>query len=316
MAVGRNPDAWNARAAERIEVILKDALRQFYFAPVIPNLYPQGHKWTFLRPEAELSMNAPYSTGTVTVASGVVTLASGTFPSWAASGEVTVGGETYSVNTRDSDSQVTLDDTSVDADAGSTYELSEYEYALPDDFREISGTLNYLNKDDRWVSLPKLGPQVIRNRRSQRIYTSTPNCYAVEVQPSTPTASAGQRWVIRFDPAPDAAYTVQYTYDILPDHITTAAPYPYGGAAHGNTIKKACMAQVEYYRTGQHGPAHQAYMEALLQSISIDAKQSIPDNSGPINIRGRQFRYFNNYNSRDLRGNPGTTSLYNGSEIE
>lgn len=67
-----------------------------------------------------------YNTGTVTVASGVVTLASGTFPNWAASGSVVVGSDTYTVNTRDSDTQVTLDDLTVNVGAGASYVIKLY----------------------------------------------------------------------------------------------------------------------------------------------------------------------------------------------
>ncbi|MHC4705416.1 MAG: hypothetical protein ACYTFQ_33145 [Planctomycetota bacterium] len=59
-----------------IEECIKDGLHDVYTA----------HPWSFFRPVKEITTTAPYSTGTITVASGVVTLTSGTFPSWAAVG--------------------------------------------------------------------------------------------------------------------------------------------------------------------------------------------------------------------------------------
>lgn len=73
----------------------------------------------------------PYSTSTITIVDGVVTLstappyASAEFPSWAADGDLIVGGQLYSVNTRDSITQLTLDDLTVDVAAGTSYSLQK-----------------------------------------------------------------------------------------------------------------------------------------------------------------------------------------------
>jgi hypothetical protein len=50
----------------------------------------------------------PYTTGTVAVSEGVVTITGGTWPSWASAGILTIGGQAYTVDTRDSDTQLTL----------------------------------------------------------------------------------------------------------------------------------------------------------------------------------------------------------------
>lgn len=64
-----------------------------------------------------------YSTGTVTIAAGVATLAGGTWPSWAANGTLQLNSNFYTVNTRDSNTQITLDNTGVTAVAGTNYTL-------------------------------------------------------------------------------------------------------------------------------------------------------------------------------------------------
>lgn len=64
-----------------------------------------------------------YHAGTVAIASGVVTLTSGVFPSWAASGAININGTPYDVNTRNSNTQVTLTDTSVSVGSGANYTL-------------------------------------------------------------------------------------------------------------------------------------------------------------------------------------------------
>ncbi len=66
----------------------------------------------------------PYSTGTVTVSSGVVTLDSGVFPSWAARGYFKVNGLTYTVSVRTDNTHITLDDLTVTASSGTAYSIT------------------------------------------------------------------------------------------------------------------------------------------------------------------------------------------------
>lgn len=67
--------------------------------------------------------STPYTTGTIGIAAGVVTLSGGTWPNWAANGRLTVSGTTYTVNTRDSNTQLTLTNLSVTVTAGTSYSL-------------------------------------------------------------------------------------------------------------------------------------------------------------------------------------------------
>lgn len=76
-----------------------------------------------------------YSTGTVTVVNGVVVLAGGTFPSLAIDGYTIVGGwfvpnpgpsaERYLIASRDSDTQITLVNTTLDVGSGSTFTVAD-----------------------------------------------------------------------------------------------------------------------------------------------------------------------------------------------
>ena len=87
------------------------------------------------------------STGTVTVAAGVVTLSGGTFPSWlngnATDGELTVSGTNYTVASYQSSSQITLDDTSLTVASASAYSVQRVKYAAPDDFGGLDGVFTY-----------------------------------------------------------------------------------------------------------------------------------------------------------------------------
>jgi hypothetical protein len=65
----------------------------------------------------------PYNTGTIAIVNGVVTLTGGTWPSGAADDRLLVNGETYDVATRDSGTQLTLGDLTVNVGGGTSYSL-------------------------------------------------------------------------------------------------------------------------------------------------------------------------------------------------
>jgi hypothetical protein len=65
-----------------------------------------------------------YDTGTIGIVDGVVTLTGGTFPAWAARGHLLVGNNIYKVSSRDSNTQLTLNDTTLDLSSGAAYFLT------------------------------------------------------------------------------------------------------------------------------------------------------------------------------------------------
>jgi hypothetical protein len=67
--------------------------------------------------------STPYTTGTVTIAAGIVTLAGGTWPTWAGNARLTVSGTVYVISTRDSNTQLTLTNLAVNVGAGATFSL-------------------------------------------------------------------------------------------------------------------------------------------------------------------------------------------------
>ena len=157
---------WNATTEQtRIDRAIKAGLRMFY----------GESDWGFLRPTTYLTTSAEYTTGTITVASGVVTGASTTFPAWAAQGELTVGGVTYEVNTRDTATQLTLEDLTVTAAALSTYTLARPTYELPADFGELIGEMTYRPGSDTWSQkIVHVSEQQLREMRAHNDTTGSP----------------------------------------------------------------------------------------------------------------------------------------------
>lgn len=103
--------------------------------------------WRYLYRHGRTVLNAPYSTGTIAydhtggASERLVTLTTGTWPSWAASGRLLVDGVVYEVDQRLGDSTITLSEThnpGADITAGETYSLYQSEYLLPEDWLSMT----------------------------------------------------------------------------------------------------------------------------------------------------------------------------------
>ena len=110
----------------------------------------QSKDWPWLKTVGRVNLKGYYNTGTVTVteSSAVVTLSGAVFPSWAASGEIYIAGQWQTILTRDSDTQLTLDNAwaSPDTDgSGLSYILMQYQYDLPSNCRTVLNVINQNN---------------------------------------------------------------------------------------------------------------------------------------------------------------------------
>ena len=184
----------------RVDRNINAGLRMFYSPPSVDGV--SAHEWSFLRPITTLTLQAPYSTGTIAVASGVVTLTGGTFPAWAASGRLSVNGTEYEINTRDSGTQVTLVDTSVTVSSGALYELFQDDYSLGDDFERLLSPVTYNPGGSNKWALTQVPEPVIRDWRSQetsRTGTQYPTYFAIRSVANDPTV--GTRSLILFYPS-------------------------------------------------------------------------------------------------------------------
>lgn len=263
-----NPAKWDPEESSWINDIISSGLRTFLQGG------PTRHKWSFLRPLTTLTTSASYSTGTIAISSGVVTLTSGTWPSWAAQGEITVGGNTYTVNTRDSDSQITLDDTSSDNDvaAGTSYQLGRPTYDLPDNVAYIIGPFTYRpGSATLYGPIEQISVEEVRAHRQWTDVISRPQVYTMEPLDYAPTTGS-PRWRVRFWPTPDAAYVLEYRYAVRIDDVTAVNKYPMGSMEHAETIKQAVLAEAELQLTSQEGPHNAKFMRCLEASIATDSE--------------------------------------------
>jgi hypothetical protein len=292
LGIGR--DTWSDIEQTRINSIIKSGLRQVYYPQHKPDL---TYTWSWMRPEAEIITTAAYDTGTVTISSGVVTLAAGTWPSWAAEGELHISSQIYTINSRNSDTQVTLDDLTVTAAAGTTHSLSRPSYDLPEGFDgSFDGNLHYKTGDNTlWPSIRIVSPSVIRTKR--QVYNGSDRPLFAAIQPKAFVAATGQRWKITFHPSPNAAWTFYGRYMVRPTMIDGTALYPLGGPAMAEVFLESCLAVAEK-RFIQDTKIHQEeFQRLLIQAIDHDADAFSADflgyNSDSSEIRGYDRRYDN-----------------------
>lgn len=98
-----------------------------------------AHPWRYFNRQLTVQLVAPQSSSTITYTSSsrALTLASGTWPSWATYGHVRVGDVTAQVASRDSDTVLTMDPVntfSANIAAGTSYTIFRNIYTLPTDF--------------------------------------------------------------------------------------------------------------------------------------------------------------------------------------
>lgn len=266
--------------AADILTILNEGLRNFYFPPpVVINGQDYYHQWSFLRPVTTLTTTEAYSTGTIAVASGVVTLTTGTWPSWAASGELTVSGSTYAVSTRDSSSQITLVDTSVTVASGTSYSIQQTTYTAPDNFGGTDGPMTFSTGSGK-CAIQVVGEGAIREMRQSYSGTSTGAPRYVAVRPVSAPLT-GQRFQFLFFPTPDDVYIITYRYIVLMDKIATGQ-YPLGGMAHASTILASCryVAALRVSDQEQRTRREFEWKDRLRASVMQDREGLIPDHLG------------------------------------
>lgn len=265
-----------------INDILIQGLRMAYCPPVLQGeKYP--HDWSFLTPIASLTTRAPYSIGTIGIAAGVVTLSGGSWPSYAADGQIEIAGVSHAISARDSDTQLTLVDSSATAPVGTRYSLAFPSYDLPDGFCDLIGPFTFRPGTAGEVGggVQLVSEHQLRQRRQASEWIGRPRLVAVRPKEHA-TVTVGQRFEAVFYPTPDAAYELEYRIRIAPDNLTMSGQYPPGGMQHSQMIVEACLAAAEQTvfndATGPHG---MLFLMALAASVGRDRKLNSPDRLGP-----------------------------------
>jgi len=259
-----------------------DGLRRVYAA----------HDWSFLHPLADVTTTAPYATGTVTVAAGVVTLTGGTFPTWAAAGVLQVNNHYYSVASRDSATQLTLDTTSITIATASSYQLARPEIPLDVTFDSVANDsdLTYYPSPESWYPPVKWRHDAtIRQLEGSNPEFSRPVFYSVRTSTFDPTV--GSRKVLALYPAPDQVYTLRVPMILRPVLIDETNLYPIGGEILSQVILEACLAAAEHNFEEREHVHEKRFMELIGLAIRDDQERSSPTALGPDAPRSESGRF-------------------------
>ena len=151
---------------------------------------------------------------------------------------------------------------------------------LPDDFGGFEGEINISPSTTLvWWSLPLRNEGFARAQYAEfPAMVSRPLFGALSPLKGT-SFNAGQRTELIIFPIADQNYTLQFTYYILPDYLSGAFPYAYGGAAHAETILESCLAMAEQKLDDMSGVHTAKFAERLAASVGMDQKNK-PQNLG------------------------------------
>jgi len=129
------------------------------------------------------------------------------------------------------------------------------------------------------ITLPKLNratPEQIMAFLRDDAVTDNPEYYAV--YPKTLTEATGQRYSIRFYPAPSTVRAISYRFDLQPTQLTDAAVYPLGGFLHQGAILEAGLARMELEAGGGLNSPHEvAYQRLVQNSVAADQQTEATD---------------------------------------
>jgi len=261
---------------------VQDGLKRVYTA----------HDWSFLHPLADVVTTAPYATGTITVAAGVVTLTGGTFPTWAADGVLKVDNQYYSVASRDSATQITLDATTATVSTAASYQLARPEIPLDAAFDAVSpdSDLTYYPSPERWYPPVKQTADVtIRHLEGNNPEFSRPSLYSVRTVTFDPTV--GSRKVLALYPTPDQAYTLRVPMILRPVLIDEVNLYAIGGEVLSQVILEACLAAAETNFEERDHVHQKRFVELIGLAIRDDQERSTPTSLGRDAPRGERSRF-------------------------
>lgn len=174
-----------------------------------------SYRWSYLWQRGRLSLVAPYSTGTITYthSTRALTLASGTWPTWAEFGTVLISSVAYEVASRDSGTVLTLSVNSnpgANVAAGTSYSIYRDTYPMPCDFQSTHDMIESSTSHvARFVS-----PQEWLSCQRPTSSTGKPNWFTVTTDPNYMGTMAA-----RFSPRPDQAYSFDFIYSRRPRQL-------------------------------------------------------------------------------------------------
>lgn len=182
----------------------------------------QAAHWSHYDRACTIQTVASYSTGTIEYdhtggsSERLVTLTSGTFPTWAANGWIIIDNVHYEVDSRVSSTALTLAENSnpgADVAASTTYTLYRHIYNLPTDFSKCRGVWNATNNTGiRFSDVDCQEVNILASRQTP----TTPDRYTIRNAADVPFRDS-----LVLSPPPDAVYSLRVWYEAQPATLYT-----------------------------------------------------------------------------------------------
>lgn len=171
---------------------------------------------------------------------------------------------------------------------------------LPDDFGGFSSNRLTVSQDggaNVFSAVRIIGEPYIDEKYAQSPSVTGRPLFAAD----RAVRGVGETYSTRRDlmvyPTPDAAYTIRGPYDVLPERLSSKAPYTYGGAAMSGCFIAAARAAAEIFRDNIQpgsGVEWQTFQRSLAAAIQRDGTRHGPktlgrntDHSDPSRMVGR-----------------------------
>lgn len=278
LGYSRDATKWTDAEALENDRMVQEGYHSFLY-PVPP------HDWSFLKPTVTFNMWADVAVDSdVTVTGGAfdgtyttVTATDDTFYDTMVGKSIVITGRASFVIYSHTSATVIVVLGNASAAAADTFAISsEGAINLADVHGGFEGKWSFEPNEGQPISVVGEG-QI----RSLRRATATGRPRYLGIRPRTFDSKAPQRFEVMAWPEPNTNYVMSYKQIMLPDKLTTANPYPVGGAAHARTVQAACRARAELQADGP-GDYEEAFQKALIASITHDAEANTPESLGYI----------------------------------
>lgn len=265
LGAGRDPANMDEATEADVRAIIRDGLRRFYFPTVGEYVY----QWRWLEKWHAIPTLTSYSTGTIAVAGGTVTISGGSWPSSMSDYLIVVNGHVLFPTANAVTTTVAVSHTQLTISAGASFVAYKYRYALPSGFGEWLGGVVYQNGSDVTRLVKSSEPEIRLRYAVGQGLDQTPSHYDIT---STPTAAALSMvlW-----PIPPAEGFIQGVYlsipdDNLPADLVTPGVIAQVTPIYAKAVTEAILAEAENY-LGKTGGEHEArFKQALAIAIAHD----------------------------------------------
>lgn len=265
IGVGRDAASMDAATEADVRAIIRDGLRRFYF----PTIGEFVYQWRWRERHHPIPVNAKFTTGTIAVSAGTITLTGGIWPSWLADGFISVDGHVLFVSARTSDTVLVTTNTALTVAALSKFEAFRYRYSLPSDFAEWLGGVIYADGTDSWPIANSTESEIRLRYAIGQGQNDRTTHYAIS------SAPAADDLHIYFWPVPQPDAFINGVYlsvpdDNLPANLTIPGVTVQVLPIYAKAMTEAILAEAEN-DLGKTGGEHEARFEKeLLRAIAHD----------------------------------------------